>query len=318
MRAGTTRTLPSALTAKSASFGARLTAFSSRAKYCVRRRAGERERRVRVGRELEDLGEPPARDPQARRAGGDDDRRGDHLRRAPLRGRRATATVTLGASTRTGSATGARAERRQRADDPSAARPRGRARGRSRRRRSRCAARAGRAAPRGAARRSPARAARARRSAPRRRRARAARGPPGRTRARGGGSRGRSRSRRPAARPSRRRRPSRPRRRARCGVTRKRLSPAVNVTGHAREPRRALLEQPLRVGGRQAADVDAGDPGAARELLGRAGEDEAERDPDEHDDAAEARAGGSRGERAPRRGGGPEEPSRRQPLPGSW
>ena len=33
MRAGTTRTLPFALTAKSASLGARLTAFSSRLKY---------------------------------------------------------------------------------------------------------------------------------------------------------------------------------------------------------------------------------------------------------------------------------------------
>ena len=62
--------------------------------------------------------------------------------------------------------------------------------------------------------------------------------------------------------------------------------------GHALEPRRALLEQPLRVGGCEAADVDAGDPGAARELLGRAGEDEAERDPDEHDHASEGEQAG--------------------------
>ena len=62
--------------------------------------------------------------------------------------------------------------------------------------------------------------------------------------------------------------------------------------GHALEPRRPLLEQPLRVGRSEAADVDAGDPGAARELLRRAGEDEAERDSDEQDDTAEGQQAG--------------------------
>ena len=203
---------PFALTAKSASLGARLTAFSSRLKYASAAGPVSEIGVFAVVGSCQDLGEAPARDPQARRPGGDHDGRGDHLRGAPLSGGD-EATVTFGASTRTGSATGARVTTPGHGR-PSAGRPCGRARGRSRLPRSRCAARAGPASPRGAERRSPSRRARARRSTPRCRRARAARGLPGTLRAPAGGSRGRSRSRLPAARPWRRRRPSRPRRRA--------------------------------------------------------------------------------------------------------
>ena len=104
------------------------------------------------------------------------------------------------------------------------------------------------------------------------------RGPPGRTAARVAGSRGRSRTRRPGALPPRPPRASRPRRRAARGVIAKRCIPKTKVTGTpARRFERASRSRCACAALSPPTSI-ARDVRALRQLVGRSGEDQSEAD----------------------------------------